>query len=154
MREIKFRGLHKKTKTWHYGLISKRYYRSKVNFFIDTHYKSSSRFKIALISDSQTLGQYTGLEDKRGNNIYDGDIVECFLSNIKLETGALRKRGEIVFVNGCFMFKEVLRSTQEGIWEEHSQTSVLFHLAHCATVIGNIHEHPELLESPNKKERS
>ena len=80
------------------------------------------------------LMQYTGLKDKNGKEIYEGDIV-------KAETlGAKENRsyiGEIVYTAHETQFR-----AKEPHWSSH-----IFYPNHTE-IIGNIHEHPELLTHP------
>lgn len=66
------------------------------------------------------LMQYTGLKDKNGKEIYEGDIVS--------DTEIM---DEVTFVDGMF-------------WLNYSEEP-LYHYISVWEVIGNIHENPELL---------
>ncbi len=78
--------------------------------------------------DPATVGQFTGLTDKNGVNIFEGDIINCIDHD-----GTLRR--EIVFNKldyFAFGWSTQSVSTHIGIgWKME--------------VIGNIHENPELL---------
>ena len=79
--------------------------------------------------DKETLGQYTGLHDKNGKEIWENDIVEITREGIY-------EKGIIIFKNGCFFIK-----SKEN----------LLALYNCelnnykVKVIGNITDNPELL---------
>lgn len=76
--------------------------------------------------DSKTIGQYTGLKDKNGKKIFEGDIGwdehnECY--------------GVVKFEEGKFLY--VWENIVEDLWE----------VADGIEICGNIHENPELLEA-------
>ena len=87
-------------------------------------------FRIVLrgTSDNLTLEQCTGLRDKNGKTIYEGDIVETH--------DYTTEHSQIVFDKGCY----VLKSKDVAIYDHLSSYE-----KQCE-IIGNIHENPELLE--------
>lgn len=73
-REIKFRGLRVDGGGWFYG-----YYRV-VNVIEGKKHLISDWFGNEVEVTTETVGQFTGLTDKNGNEIYDGDILEYYFS--------------------------------------------------------------------------
>jgi uncharacterized phage protein (TIGR01671 family) len=79
--------------------------------------------------------QYTGLNDKNGKEVYEGDIIawQHWVSSVR--DGAVREVWEnatVVFENGAFKANDIDFDISDSVYE----------------VIGNIYEHPELL-TPN-----
>jgi len=66
MKIIKFRGKHIDTGKWVYGYLLSP---SKIGKIEDIHHSYSD-------VDPKTVGQYTGLKDKKGVEIYEGDTVD------------------------------------------------------------------------------
>jgi len=82
--------------------------------------------------DSCVLMQYTGVKDKNGKEIYEGDIVE-------MEFG----KGIVVFDSAAFLVRNLDDDEYYGFDDFFSLYKGGCYLVE---VIGNIYENPELLE--------
>lgn len=123
MREIKFRGKSLDNGEWVYGDLHIRTPFPHIHSEIDYG-------KVDI--DPHTVGQFTGLHDKYGAEIYEGDIIIEKLRRA-------RKEGERLVI--CFDDFEYKGKNANGA------TTSLSLLAeyHTIEVIGNIHDNPELL---------
>ena len=83
--------------------------------------------------EPQTVGQYTGLTDKNGKKIFEGDVV----SGLFLHSSPVN--GVVAFRDGSFGLLWS-RSGVETFWAFTSICNVEYE------VIGNIHDNPELLK--------
>lgn len=130
MREIEFRGKRIDNGEWVYGNLMQ--FEDSATFIFADERKGASTLTYAhfIINnmhaiDEKTLGQYTGVKDKNGKKIFEGDICweehnECY--------------GVVKFEEGKFLY--VWENIAEDLWE----------VADDIEICGNIHENPELLE--------
>ena len=140
MREILFRGQTRKKGekvrldgspvdgNWVYGGVNQ----GKGNHSII--YQTEPEFKKYPVY-SDTLGQYTGLTDKNGKKIFDGDLVRF----VNPETGELSEEvQEVVWDDEQACFLLLLR--EKGYKESFDGVPYWY------VVVGNIHDNPELLK--------
>ena len=128
MREILFRGKRKDTGEWIYGDLVHWWGRHNTKPDIQI-YNNVQRFNVI----HETIGQYTGLTDKNGNKIFEGDILQFDYIGKNLGVNGI---AFVVFQNGKF-----------GVnWGWHKEFVCLDGFANTTLeVIGNIHDNPELL---------
>lgn len=147
MRDIKFRGKRIDNGEWVYGY-----------YCLTTHYAGNRTRKPVIISESElcnhclwepnnydspveaydvapsTVCQYTGLKDKDGKEIYEGDILYCISRFDNANMVVIFEDGEFRMVL-CEKYKTY-------------ETGGGFYAIRCfeKEVIGNIYDNPELLD--------
>ena len=141
MREIKFRGKvvnHDPMTNPENGWVE-GYYLQDLDKGVVKHYIFNCPMKWEVIPE--TIGQFTGLRDKNGKEIYEGDIVKWILTMPG------------VGVNGGY---EEYETEEIGVieWDagalylgEYCAAGFAYESEDYAEIIGNIHDNPELLKS-------
>lgn len=131
MREIKFRAWDKGSNQFVDDVILTA---NKYGFL----YQNYNKCEFMGEDRDIVLMQYTGLKDKNGEDIYEGDILKGGYMGFNVS--------EVVFYVGSFGIK-----TKEGVIPIPIQHPLY---SFPQEVIGNIHENPELLEAMNENKVS
>ncbi|ENU4938367.1 YopX family protein [Listeria monocytogenes] len=123
MREIEFRGQNINGH-WAHGnlaIIKEKLDRAEIGTYISNSAGAPFAYQVR----PETIGQYTGLKDKNGKKIFEGDICwdeygECY--------------GVVKFEDAKFLY--LWENIAEDLWE----------VADSIEIYGNIHENLDLLE--------
>lgn len=92
--------------------------------------------------DPATLGQFTGLSDKNGKKIFEGDVVHV----LEVHSNKTNEYSSSIFWDsGEFMLKES-ENVDVPISCYFADIKHQMNPLHEIEVIGNIHDNPELLE--------
>lgn len=124
MREILFRGKRVDNGEWTYGYLFVCWDRCYILWGMS----GDNPIKEEVISE--TVGQYTGLTDKNGKRIFEGDIITYFGESCLVKWD--NETAKFILEN------ENLVCDFEEVWCNRFKVKV--------EVIGNIHDNPELLE--------
>ena len=138
MREILFRAKRKCDGKWEYG-FPMRY---------DPTHKLADIFlqgiDVSFAVDINTIGQFTGLIDKNGTKIFEGDIVSYKGYDKGIVTFGEHK---VECCNCCSYHRAI------GFYVDRKQDTIYSNERTWDDfeVIGNIHDNPELLEVTNER---
>lgn len=127
MREILFRGKRKVNAAWVYG------------FYVEHPIGNDSLYTQIVDKNGwthdvsqETVGQFTGLLDKNGKKIFEGDILVNQLNSL-VDSDPF----EVVWSDDCGGFA----------WKQGDEGDILYPaITRNCEVIGNVHDNPELLE--------
>ena len=145
MREILFRGKCFHTEEWVEGYLGIEVPDELViqQFSYDEYFKSNCIDQYSV--KPETIGQYTGLTDKNGTKIFEGDILkiidgkEIIIASVKF--GDYNQPDKILKTHIAFYFdiaNLVSYRKDIGYWFGKTFSEI--------EVIGNVHDNPELLQ--------
>lgn len=139
MREIKFRGKSDKY-GWVYGNLSYREEDGNSAVFIEDQGYCGDLTPV----ERDTIGQYTGLKDANGKEIYEGDLVKSSFSNRVFGMVAWNTHGYFYIMDSFFINEDYEEQDRRPLGE---MLKLSIENKPCNfTVIGNIHDNPELIE--------
>ena len=142
MREILFHGKRVDNGEWVEGdLLQIKYYNKPI---IECKIMPQTPVSSAYPVLPETVGQFTGLTDKNGKKIFEGDIVKCTDTINDFEFNAVVEFGnpngeynwgyQLKFISGEESNFDIL------CWVDMKETGAYIE------IIGNIHDNPELME--------
>lgn len=142
LREIIFRGKRVDSSKWIFGNFLHPW--NGVRYLANIH---DGLYAYEVIPE--TVSQYTGLRDKNGVEVYEGDVLQfddCGEEGYEYKEGFdFVNRAVVVFENGRFTLDKFL-STNSGVVEELNDHKELYTTIENSEVIGSIHDNPSLLE--------
>lgn len=160
MREILFRakainrveGREYRTKykngDWVFGLLSKPYH--DFNGYIQPAEMRNTDGVDGIEVDHETLGEFTGLRDKNGVKIFEGDILESFYKKSRIVSVVKYGGFEPEFFYECAeaqgFFLHGMKLYGLYAYDLAGSEMMLVEDMRQAKIIGNIHDNPELLK--------
>lgn len=146
MREIEFRGKSKFKNTWVYGKLLNH---KRIITQSDDETEEMPCFDMCDYQEEvfeNTIGQYTGLKDKNGTKIFEGDIIDWY------GEPHIIKYGEYTTTRASNVIGENFKDVETFGWYGERQREykkgqgIDLSIICYGEVVGNIYDNPELLK--------
>lgn len=144
MRQILFRGFNRKNNVWLYGFYLQN---RKAHFVAPDEFATGKTWDDYEI-DPETLGQFINRKDKKGNDIYDGDILYVEFSDGS-NSYSLIGWNEKQMCWGCmdsYAYQSSIEVCGFAEFNDYVLNAYLREALICE-VVGNVHDNPDLLKT-------
>jgi uncharacterized phage protein (TIGR01671 family) len=144
MRQILFRGFNRKNNVWLYGFYLQN---RKAHFVAPDEFATGKTWDDYEI-DPETLGQFINRKDKKGNDIYDGDILFVEFSDGS-SSYSLIGWNEKQMCWGCmdrYAYQSSIEVCDFAEFNDYVLKAYLREALICE-VVGNVHDNPDLLKT-------
>ena len=140
MREILFRGKRADNGEWVEGDLDRGLF-ANIDFI--SYFKTIGE-RVSYEVSPETVGQYTGLCDKNGKKVFEGDVIRTLYANCPKN----KHIDKVEFFDGSFLATNGggLYAKISGLGSSKPMANDMsVHMIECE-IIGNIHDNPELFK--------
>ena len=145
MREILFRGKRFMDGEWVDGSLFIDEKKDKHEILV-----GYINYRVGWEVDPETVGQFTGLTDKNGKRIFEGDILEfedCGETGYEYKEGFyFKNRAVVAWRHSAWEFGKFMYHDSCVLEEMYSSREDFIEIFNYSEIIGNIHDNPELLK--------